>query len=203
MATFKKFTMKDFSKERYLSTIRSHPIFQNEKTQIYLMLSLTFLSMSFLGIFAINPTLVTITELNKKLEDSTYANDALKTKIGNLSSLQNEYISLTNTWPLVDAAVPDDPHVIYVLGQMQAIAKETGVTVTGLQAFEVELTKGKSRNKEASFTYSVTVQGEAQNLMQFIKTVSSFDRATTIEGIDYSNDPKTKATIRARSFFVL
>jgi Tfp pilus assembly protein PilO len=205
MALFNRFIIKDFTKERYLALVREHPRLGEEKVHIYIMLSLTFAALSFLGMFAINPTLTTIVELNKKLSDSEFVNQALKTKISNLSSLNTQYEALMNTWPIVDAAVPNDPRVVAVLGQIQAIAKVSNVQLSVIQSFEVELTNNIIRKsalpKEASYVFTITAEGSKENLLQFVKTVSGFDRIVAIEAINYSNEEKQSVTIRARTFF--
>lgn len=195
--------MKDFAKARYLALAKAIPGIKKERTQTYIMLSLTFVSLSFLGIFAINPTLTTIAELNKKLEDSIFVSEALKTKLANLSSLHGQYETMQSTLPIIEAAVPDTPKAAYVLAQMQAIARDTGVTVTGVQVFEVELTKKSQplNPQEASFIFTITAEGETQQLLQFLQAATRFDRVIAIEAVTLTNEEKQALTIRAKAFF--
>jgi hypothetical protein len=202
MIFLKPFTMKDFAKERYLAVVRAFPQIRQERTQIYFMLSLTFISLAFLGIFAINPTLTTIVELNKKLDDSKLANSALKTKIAHLSSLHSQYEEFTNTWPIVNAAIPDTPQVTYIVGQIQYIATATGVIVHDLEVFAVELTpQGKKIQKEASYVISVTVAGPNQGQIQFLQALNHFNRVVSTESISFSIEDKQLLTVRLRSYF--
>lgn len=202
MSFFQKATVRDFTKERYLAMVKAFPKLREEKTQAYFMLSLTFISLSILGVFAINPTLSTIIELNKKLEDSIFVSEALKTKMNNLSALHAEHAALKNSWPVVEAAVPNDPRTTYILGQMQQIAKDTGVEVVDLQAFQVELSRqGKPTLKEASFVFSVSVEGNSTQQLQFLDAVTTFDRVVAIESIALTNETTQVLTIRARAFF--
>ena len=207
MPVFNKFVIKDFTKERYLSLVRAHPKLGEEKTQIYLMLILTFLSLSFLGIFAINPTLTTIVELNRKLEDSKFVNEALKTKTANLSSLTTQYQALNNTWPIVNAAVPSNPQVTVLIGQLKTLAQDNNVQLVDLQSYEVELanslTKENPFPKQASYVLSMTAEGTDQSLLAFTKAVSNFNRVLTVEEINFTNEEKLSVTIRARAFFIL
>lgn len=205
MALFNKFVLKDFTKERYLALANAYPRLKEEKTQIYLMLSLTFISLSFLGIFAINPTLTTIVELNKKLDDSIFVSHSLETKIENLSSLNTQYEYLSDTWPLVNRAIPGTPQVVPVLGQIQTIAKNNNVTLTDLQSYQVDLTKNIIQSKyikAASFVFSATVTGPRDNLLQFVKAISRFDRVIAIESINFLNEGSQSVTIRAQAFFI-
>ena len=207
MAIFHRFIIKDFTKERYLSLVRAHPVLSEERTQIYLMLIITFLSLSFLGLFAINPTLTTIVELNRKLSDSEFINTSLKTKIANLSSLNAQYEALTNTWPIVENAVPNDPRVAMILAQIQAIAKDSKVTLRELQSLTVEIPHFTNKKsilpKEASYVFTVTAQGSKEQLILFVKTLSGFDRITAIETINYANEEIESVTVRGQIFFTL
>ena len=73
----------DLSAAKYREYLKLLPNIQNEKTKAITMLIFTFVAMSFLGIFAINPTLSTIVELNKQLEESKFVHEQLQTKINN------------------------------------------------------------------------------------------------------------------------
>lgn len=190
-----------------MSLVRAHPRLTDEWTQVYIMLTLTFLTLSFLGIFAINPTLTTMVELNRKLKDSEYVQESLKTKIANLSSLNTEYQALDNIWPVVDRAVPNEPEAVTVFAQIQAIAKNSGVNVKELQTFTVELdnlyVKKKLFPQESSYIFTVTAVGIKNNLIQFVKQIASFDRIVAIEAINYANENPESVTVRGRIFFVL
>ncbi len=207
MGIFNRFVVKNFTKERYMSLVRSHPRLTEERTQIYLILIMTFLSLSFLGLFAISPTLTTIVELNRKLADSEFVNTNLKTKLSNLSSLNTQYEALANTWPVVDNAVSDNPKNVQVVGQFQTIAKESQVTITDIETFTVELSKNIEKKpiipKAAYYVFTITAIGEKNNLLPFVKSVINFDRVVQIESISYANEETQSVTIRGRLFFTL
>lgn len=198
---FQRVRVRDFTKERYLAMAKAFPRIREEKTQAYFMISLTLASLSFLGIFAINPTITTILELNKKLEDSKFVAQSLKTKMANLSSLHSQFEVLKSSWPTVNAAVPNTPRTAYLLGQMQALAEDTGVKVVDLQSFEVGLIKQEKTLKESSFVYSVSVEGDIPQLMQFLAAVTKFDRVIEIESVTLTDEGRKILTVRAKTFF--
>lgn len=207
MGLFNKQILKDFTKERYMAIVKSHPNLQEERAQIYTMLILTLVSLSFLGIFAINPTLTTIFELNRKLDDSEFVSDSLKAKIANLSSLNTEFDALTNTWPLVENAVPENPEAARLLGQLQAIAKTSNVTLTDMRSSSLDLPKSQVKKttlpKSDSFVFSITAKGDKDSLIRFADLVLSFDRVVTLESISYSNEAEESLTVKGRVFFTL
>ncbi len=207
MGLFNKKIVKNFTKERYMALVRSHPRLKEERTHIYIMLILTLISLSFLGIFAINPTLTTIFELNRKLKDSEFVSDTLKIKIANLSSLNTEYEALINTWPLVAYAVPEHPEAVKLFGQLQAIAEISNTTITDLRSSSLDLPKSNSKKtiipKSDSFVFNVTAKGSKDNLTQFANLVLNFDRIIRLESISYNNESQESITIQGRVFFTL
>lgn len=207
MGLFSKQTFKDFTKERYMMMVKSHPILKEERTQVYIMLILTLVSLSFLGIFAINPTLTTIFELNRKLADSEFVSSTLKVKIANLSSLNAQYDALLNTWPLVGKAVTENPEAVRLLGQLQAIAKTSNVTLTDLRSSSLDLPKSQAKKttlpKSESFVFTVIAKGDKDNLMRFASLVFNFDRVVALESISYNNESEESLTIQGRVFYIL
>ena len=96
---------ENLSATKYREYLKLLPNMQQDTPQSFVTLLLTFAALSFFGIFAINPTLTTIADLKKQLADDTAVDQQLKTKISNLSSLQQQYnqlgSNLTNILPEV------------------------------------------------------------------------------------------------------
>lgn len=201
------------SKKRYLEVIRSLPTLQKERVKEYGTLILTFFALSFFSIFAINPTLSTITDLKKQLSDNQSADAALKTKIKNLSTLQQAYTEITPDLGYVDAALPTTPNVIPLLAKVQSISERSNVTILALQASDVSLfssgTVVKKKGKgiqTPSFSFLIRVQGSTSELLSFLSSFLSFDRLTTIDSLSLSTDPKENSqptlTIHANGYYL-
>ena len=84
------------SLRKYRAFLKLLPPIKNENTRIITTLILTFAAMTFFGAFAINPTLTTIVNLKKQLEDSQIVYNKLVEKNNNLSFLLNQYNSLSS-----------------------------------------------------------------------------------------------------------
>jgi len=166
-------------KEKYLGFL---PDLKKEKTQKYSSIIFSLVSLSFFGIFAINPTLSTIAKLKKELSDTKFVEEQLTKKISNLSSLQEKYSIVEKDIPIVLAAVPENPQVPLLIGQMQTVAKDAGVEITNLQSFEVDVSDSSSNQKKYSaFSFSIVVQGNYENLIYFISTLSSMERVISLD----------------------
>lgn len=166
-------------KNRYFELL---PDLKKEKTRKYSSIIFSLISLSFFGIFAINPTLSTIAKLKKELSDMKFVDQQLEKKIDNLSSLQEKYNIIEKDIPIVLAAVPENPQVPLLMGQIQAVAKEAGAEIINLQSFEVDV-PGSSNNqkKYSSFSFSTSVQGSYENLTNFISILSGMGRVISLD----------------------
>ncbi len=197
-----KVKLRDFAKERYLRVAKAFPQVKQEQVEVYVMLILTFSAMAFLGLFAISPTITTIVELNRKLDDSKLLYQSLETKNANLHSLYTQYNELQNVWPAVNAAVPDTPQVAFVIGQVQQIAKQQNLKINSVQTFPVELTKhNDDPQAQASFVLTISVEGKTENLKIFVQKLVQFQRIIRVESITLANDEKEVLTVRIRAYF--
>lgn len=185
------------------------PNFKERKTRAFSTIILTLIALILFGLFAINPTLSTITQLKKQIEDNTELLAKLKEKNANLGTLTQKYSSLQNDLIYVNQAIPAKPSVPFFIGQLQAIAKNSGVTITRLQALEVELARSQIRPKldnYSSLAYSLDAKGSYDGIVSFFNTLTNFDRIVTIDSISVNNESFTQKTltvsIRAKTYFM-
>ena len=87
ISEIKEFVNKKKSKISYQSVSQS---FKRKKTQAYTMFILSLFTISFFSIFAIRPTLKTVTSLHREIEDLEKIDEKLTTKINQLISAQAE-----------------------------------------------------------------------------------------------------------------
>ncbi|MCL5113586.1 MAG: type 4a pilus biogenesis protein PilO [Patescibacteria group bacterium] len=160
------------------------PDFRKEKAQRSASLFLSLIALSFLGLFAINPTLSTIAKLRKELADNKFVDQKLQEKINNLSALQQKYSLMQTDVPVVLDSIPQDPEVPLLLGQIQSIAKNSNVTFNNLQSFQVEaVSSSTNQNKYSSFSFSASLQGSYNDLIKFLSTLVNMQRVISIETI--------------------
>src|SRR5258708_18911937 len=62
------------------------------------------------AVFAIRPTLVTMANLSKEIQDKKDLKDQLGQKAAALNTLQAQYLALQNRLPVLDNALPTTPH---------------------------------------------------------------------------------------------
>src|SRR6185369_4829855 len=106
MAKLPQNYFENLSVTKYREYLKLLPHMKKESTKLITMLIFTFISLSLLGIFAINPTLSTIIELQKQYDESQFVYQQLKTKSNNLSTLHQQYQVLSDDLPYVYDAIP-------------------------------------------------------------------------------------------------
>lgn len=199
---FTKNALADYYRNTYQEIA---PFFKEEKTRQFTTIALTLIAASFFGIFAINPTLSTIAQLQKQLEDNRSVNVQLDKKIAALNSLQQKYVTLTNDIALVQEAIPQSPEIPLLLAQVQGVAKKSNVTLTNLQTFQIELAKNqKTSQKYSAFVFAADAQGTYLQCLEFLSNFVDTQRITTIDAISLSQDEKTGAYrihIRGKAYF--
>lgn len=181
------------------------PDFQNEKAQKFTSLVLSIVALSFLGLFAINPTLSTIARLNKELADNKRTDQQLQQKISNLSILQQKYGSLQDDIPFVLSSIPGNSDAPSLLSQLQSVAKSTNLTITSLQSFQVEAVGSNTTNKKySSYSFSFSGNGSYEDISRFISTLLNMQRIISIDNfsISRSNQPELlQITLRGTAYF--
>lgn len=170
------------TKRTYLEYMKLFPVLKKERNKQYGMLIFTFATMTFFGIFAINPTLTTIAELQRSLEDARFVEQQLATKIKNLSLLQNQYTTITPDLELVEAALPTTPEATLFIGQLQTITTQSGVTLEGIGFGGLTLAS-PSPIEDGTFTFTMQIKGTYSQINLFLTTLTGFDRIVVLDGI--------------------
>lgn len=191
--------------DQYKQYLKLLPDMHNEKTQAYVMLGFTLLALSFFGLFAINPTLTTITNLKKQLEDSKFVDQQLNKKIQDLETLQGKYTIMSADLPYLYDAIPKAPIAPTLLAQVQALAQQNHLQLSSLRTFEVELSQPTLiRPNGSSYAFSLEATGAYDNMMSFATALTHFNRIVSLELFSISKDPKLETLdldIRGRAYY--
>lgn len=195
---------ENLSAARYREYLKLLPKIQEEPTHSFVTLALTFGALIFFGIFAINPTLSTIADLQKQLSDDQQVEEQLKTKIDNLSSLQTQYNQLSSSLTNIYDAVPDNPDAALLSAQIAAVAQKHTLTITNYRVAEVELASNKKNFRTQSFIFNLQAQGNYSDMLAFSTELGKINRLITIESIEIGKDSQTGnllLTVRGRQYF--
>lgn len=194
---------KNLQKKKYFEML---PDFKEERTQKFTTLVFTIVALSFFGLFAINPTLSTIANLNKQLSDSKFVDRELQSKINNLYLLQQKYDQLTPDMPYVLDSFPKNPEVPLLVAQLQSLAQTSNVAITGLQTFEIEIPNSSANTKKYyAFSFSMSANGSYESISKFVDSMIKMQRIVSINILSLSRNsgegPSTQLNFKGTAYF--
>jgi Tfp pilus assembly protein PilO len=180
-----RFQIKGIKKDQYEKYLELIPDIKREKAQKYITIVLTLTTAIILGVFAINPTLSTIANLQKQINDNNFVEQKLQQKIDNLAVLQQRYSNLQTDLPIVSDAVPTTTQIPLFLAEVQSIVEDTSLTLTSLQASTISLSETPV-GKYGSFDFTLTANGPYQSMIDFLNRITNFQRVIALDNISLS-----------------
>lgn len=196
-----KSIFKESNFEKYYKDLI--PYFKKEKNQNYLMITLTICTSIFFFLFAINPTLSTIAKLKKQISDAQVVEKKLSEKINNLSSLSQAYEDIKPDLPLVMDAIPDSAMAPSLVGQIQALAKNSSITITDVNISSVNL-NSRNSNVSSPVGFSATGVGSYENIQKFLSDLTNMQRVLSVNSIQMSKSIESgdiEIVIKGQGYF--
>lgn len=146
---------------------------------------------------AIRPTLITVAELRKKIDDQTLIETKLKTKIKKLISAREQLDEFELNLPLFDRAVPENYAYANLAKKIEIMAIEEDVSIESLtfssvlisedkddKSSEIEWVDGNSKVKNFSISFSFLA--EEPSLVKMLKEVENLDRVLIMTNVSIS-----------------
>lgn len=144
----------------------------------------------FFAIFAIRPTLVTMSDLVKEIEDKRDLDQKLTQKIAALSTAQTSYLDVQDRLFLLEETLPSTPDLIQVVKIIEKVAVDHGVLIDSLTISEVpkEIAEDVtfSRLRKNSFPISMSLSGDYANVRSFVQGLISYRRLFITDTVIFS-----------------
>lgn len=178
-------------------------------TRISGLISLTFFTVAFFLIFAILPTLTTITQLQKEIKDSQTVNSQLYKKTLNLQTAENNYAKIINDLGLINNILPEKEAFEKLSWQIQWLAQQKGVEVVS-GSFEGFKLIGQQLSGIKSLEVELTANGNYLQIKDWLNTLTNIDRLITIQSFSLSTknlklskeSTKITATIKLNAYYL-
>jgi len=174
--------------------------------RMFLEIILSLVTITFFSIFALKPTLLTISQLIKDNREKQETINKMEQKIKNVATAQKIYDLNVNKISLINQAIPDTPTPENLLRQLEGIAYINSVTIVGSSVNEVVLIgeeKKKTNKKEiqnlpenvSTITFSVNVVGPYLSLYNFLFDLQNSRRPVIINSIGLSSSKTENESI--------
>jgi Tfp pilus assembly protein PilO len=169
--------------------------------KVSLELFFTVIAVIFFALFAIRPTLVTMSNLIKEIQDKEALDEKLKQKIASLSSVQGEFISIQDEVGILDNAIPSTPKFEEAISIIEKIASDVKLTIISLEAKEIpkEPTEPIDFEKAVRLRKVITlnVSGDYPSIRDFVDQVRNSQREISIDSIVFVvSDERGKKRLR-------
>ncbi len=175
-----------------------------QRVTAYLYIIFSLFALSFFGIFAIGPTITTISNLNKQLEEDKSALKQLQDKNAALKSLSAQYLEIEPQLELIENAIPQSSKVADISRQLELLTVKHNLIVQKLDSGLMELYPAKNTNSPIfSFLFSIGVSGTEQDINAFIGDLINMGRIIGIEKLTTGKQQNNQfsASITGRAFF--
>lgn len=180
-----------------LNTFYEKPI---AKTSLELFFTIGLVM--FLAFFAIQPTLVTMSDLIKEIEEKQALNENFSKKLAALASAQVEYASIQNQIPVLDQAIPLQVDVTENLKIIEKIATDSQIVIASLAVLEVPEVAATetdfSKLERKSLAIQLNATGDYAALRLFVENLLNNRRVFVTDSIAISiNERNNNKTLQA------
>lgn len=143
----------------------------------------------FFAIFAIKPTLQTMSELVKEIEDKKALDEQLDQKIASLNTAQGQYQKFSSQFYLLDEAIPKTALLMQSLKIVEKTASENNLVIQGITISavpdELSTTTVDKATREL-LTFNVNLTGDYLKIRQFINDLINSRRLMIVDQVNFS-----------------
>jgi len=162
----------------YLGPIIKNPIFR-----AYFSIVMSIFTIAVFVAFAIRPTISTIVNLQRQIQDKQDINRRLDQKINDLSKLQSDYQAVERDLPLIFSALPDNPNVSRAIILLERTATASGVALSAVSLSKADYSSTVMATRAAvasvsseSVPINLTVSGGFENIKNFLQQLTNLPR---------------------------
>lgn len=185
--------------------------YENPVTRVSVALVLSLLSIAFFALAAIRPTLQTMAQLIKQIDEKKTLDLQLTQKINALTIAQRQLSEKEALFPVLAVAIPDSPEFTQLLTVLEKLASEHQVSFASSQIQKVpleekaDLTNSTTGTKLVSYPITLTFSGSYENLTRLMKDMQAIKRIIVIDRFDISpqqqqNQRSLTLTLAVRAF---
>lgn len=163
--------------------------YQNPVARVSLELVFSILAIIFFAVFAIKPTLQTMSELIKEIEDKRTLNDQLAQKIASLNTAQSQYEKYSSQFSLLDEAIPKTAQLVSSLQIVEKIASENGLIIQSITISSMPddlSVADAAKAKRETLTFNVSLIGDYMKIREFIEDLMNSRRMMVVDQVNFS-----------------
>jgi len=176
---------KGVNTTEYIKILKESP----EKKKAYIFVAITVVVAIALVIFAIRPTILTITRINKEIKEKERIDTALTQKIETLTELDKQYTQSKGSFSGLSLIYPADANFSLLLANIESIVSRNGYSLgsVGFDKYDKNDNYKISAKYLVPWSLRVTVKGRVSNIVNLLKDFEGMPMYPVVESLSYSS----------------
>lgn len=176
---------KGLNTTEYIKIIKESP----EKKKGYAFAIITVVISIVLVIFAIRPTILTISRINKEIKEKQSVDGALTQKISTLTELDKQYTEQKANFTSLKLIYPVNANFSLLLANIESVVSRNGYALgsVGFNKYDKNDNYKISAKYLVPWSLRVTVKGRVANLVNLLKDLEGMPMYPVIESVSYSS----------------
>lgn len=187
--------------------------YQKPVAKVSLELIFTLVTVLFFAVFALRPTLTTMAELTREIEDKTRVNEELTKKVTSLATAQAEYVQYEQRFEILEEAIHDEPTLETALFYLEYLVRRENISLSGLRIETFPIGRlstslpeaegsqapvpGVSQDSEIGvYAIQASFEGDYANILAFFEALESVRPLFSVQAFNFSvNTNRDRETI--------
>jgi hypothetical protein len=170
---------------KYVQLLQNPP----SKKVMYYLSSFTFIVAIILLAFAVRPTILIITEINKEIKEKDTINTALEKKIESMVELDKQYAEFEDTLEGLKLIFPSSGNFSLFLSNIDAVISRNRFVLQGISFTEYDSEYYDiSSTVLAPWTVQLSVKGPQNNIDNLFDDLEAMPMYPVIERFSYGED---------------
>lgn len=191
----------DFSKLKHKLFTRANksftPVINDSRKASYFTITLSLFCVSFFGLFAIRPTLITAVKLIKEVSDLKKLNLQYENKISNIIKAQSEYEKIRDSLYLVDEALPFNAQFPKLARGLESFSTNSNIRLNQLQIDAAPISQLPSAKKLQNYGFILIGVGDYPAVSSLLTRLINWQRIINIKSLDlYHEGGSISANLR-------
>jgi len=176
--------------------------------RVSLELVMSIVVVAIFALFALRPTLMTMSNLLKEIEEKEQLDKALQEKIAALSTAQSEWTAYKSQFAKLERSFFQDPSLEEVMLYLEYLARQEDVLVMTVTSPEIPVKLEKSDSESITLLsltpYETNFQavGSYENILRFFEKIEQQQPLMSIESIQIAMNQKDDTSPLAVNFQV-
>ncbi|MBP9817141.1 hypothetical protein KBC75_00105 [Candidatus Shapirobacteria bacterium] len=158
---------------------------ENQRFTKAIEIGATFFLISFFLIFAIRPTMLTISALLGDIKSKELSNLQMKNKIDDVMRAQDAFSTIQERFQIVESSLPSRPNYFQSYNEVQTYATSSGIKIDSL-VLGLDDTVDKLNPKIKTYSTAISVNQPFDIALKLVSDLLNGRRLLSINGINFT-----------------